>query len=124
MNDILLYAGSAIVMLWGIAHIIPTAAVVRTFGNISAESKQLITMEWIAEGIALLFIGLVVFLATVAGSPGNPVSQLICWAAAAASLAIAILALFTGARTSMIPVKICPAVMTVAALLMVLGNLL
>ncbi len=66
--DILLYIGSAIIFIWGIAHIIPTKSVVKGFGEISEDNSKIITMEWAAEGITLSFIGLLVFLVTAIGS--------------------------------------------------------
>jgi hypothetical protein len=124
MNEILLYAGAAIVAIWGVAHLFPTKAVVRGFGDISQDNRQLIRMEWMAEGIALIFIGAVVFLATAAGGPGDAVARIIYFASATASLAIAVLALFTGARTRIVPVKLCPVVMSVTAALILAGCLL
>lgn len=124
IGSILLYAGAGIAALWGVAHLFPTGAVVRGFGDISADNKQLIAMEWIAEGVALIFIGAVVLLATAAGGPQNAASRAVVWAAAAASLAIALVALFTGAKTSIVPVKICPAVMTICAALFIAGNVI
>lgn len=122
-SDILLYAGSAIAALWGVAHLFPTAAVVRGFGDISGDNRQLIRMEWIAEGITLIFIGTVVTLATITGGAADPVSRWVYWASAAVSLAIALLALLTGAKTKIVPVKLCPVVMTVVAVLILAGSL-
>lgn len=53
INDILLYVGSALIIIWGIAHIIPTGAIVRGFGAISEDNKKIITMESVAEGVTL-----------------------------------------------------------------------
>lgn len=122
INDIFLFAGSFIVTAWGIAHLFPTEAVVRGFGDISDDNKQLIRMEWMAEGFALAFIGIIVFLANIAGTRDNPATVAITYAAAAFSLVIAGLALFTGAKTSVVPVKVCPAVMVVCAALFIIGN--
>jgi hypothetical protein len=122
IEDILIYAGAFIVSAWGIAHLFPTEAVVKSFGSISDDSKQLIRMEWLAEGFALIFLGIVTFLANIAGAHDNPASIAVTYAAAAFSLAVAVLALFTGARTKVVPVKVCPAVMTLAAVLFLMGN--
>ena len=46
-NQILLYIGAALPFLWGISHLFPTASVVKGFGNISADNKNIITMEYI-----------------------------------------------------------------------------
>lgn len=39
LNDILLYIGSIVIILWGIAHIIPTKSVVNGFGAVSEDNK-------------------------------------------------------------------------------------
>lgn len=123
-GSILLYIGAGVAALWGIAHLIPTGAVVRGFGDISADNRQLITMEWIAEGVSLIFIGAVVLLAAAFGGPENAATRAVVWTASAASLAIAAVALFTGAKTSIVPVKLCPVVMAVCAALFAAGNLI
>lgn len=123
MNELLIYIGAGIVTLWGVAHLSPTQAVVRGFGDISEDNRQLIRMEWLAEGFALIFIGVVAFLAAAAGEPGNPVATAVVWACAGVSAAIALLALFTGARTKIVPVKLCPAVMAVTSALFLAGIL-
>ena len=61
-NEVLLYTGSALSIVWGIAHLAPTRAVVKDFGDISADNRRIITMEWLAEGFTLIFIGLLVLL--------------------------------------------------------------
>ena len=38
----------------------PTKSTVADFGDISEESCHTITMEWIIEGVALVFIGILV----------------------------------------------------------------
>jgi len=57
LNQILLYSGSAFIAFWGIAHLLPTRSVISGFGEISVDNKRIITMEWIVEGISLIFIG-------------------------------------------------------------------
>jgi len=53
VNEALLYTGSAIIIIWGIAHLIPTEAIVRGFGPISADNKKIITMELFILGSVL-----------------------------------------------------------------------
>ena len=122
--DILLYIGSAIIFIWGIAHIIPTKSVVRGFGEMSEDNTKIITMEWAAEGITLCFIGVLVLLVTAIGGLQNPVSALVYRISAGMLIVMAIWTLLTGARTSIIPIKICPIVKTVVAILFIMGSLL
>ena len=124
IGDILLYIGSAVITLWGIAHIVPTKSVVSGFGPISQDNKRIITMEWIAEGLTLCFIGLLVLFATVFAGSQNRVSNIVYWASAAMLVVMAILTSVTGARTSIVPIKICPAVKIAVAILFFLGTVL
>ena len=57
LNQILLYLGALLPLGWGIAHLSPTKAVVAGFGEISIDNRRIITMEWITEGVALIFLG-------------------------------------------------------------------
>ena len=108
---ILLYAGSAIIALWGIAHIAPARGVVKGFGDISKDNRRIILMEWVAEGMSLVFIGALVATVTLVGGPANTVSRAVYISCAAFLVVGAVWHLFTGARTAVIPMKLCPAVM-------------
>ncbi|MFC1913683.1 hypothetical protein ACFLXF_00175 [Chloroflexota bacterium] len=122
--DILLYIGSAIIFIWGIAHIIPTKSVVKGFGEISDDNTKIITMEWAAEGMTLCFIGLLVLLVTIIEGSQNTVSTLVYRISAGMLVVMAIWTLVTGARTSVVPIKICPIVKTAVAILFIIGSLL
>jgi len=124
VNEILIYIGSAIIILWGIAHLIPTRAIVKGFGDISADNKKVLAMEIIAEGLTLIFLGVTPLLFTIMSDSENVTVNRIIFACAMMLLVMALLTLFTGARTSVIWYKICPAVKTVAAVLFMLGSLL
>ena len=121
MGLILLYVGSIIITLWGIAHIFPTKGVVEGFGELSPDNKKIITMEWIAEGLTLIFIGALVLLITIFYDPANCVSVFVILASAVMLVTLAILSFFTGFQTSIIPVKICPFVKIGVAILFLLG---
>ena len=106
VNLILLYAGAIIITVWGIAHILPVKSVVKGFGQISQDNKRIITMEWIAEGLTLCFIGVLVFLVTFLAGPQNQGSKIVYWASAAMLVMMAILTASTGSRTPVLPMKI------------------
>jgi len=124
INDILLYIGAAVITLWGIAHIVPTKSVVSGFGSISQDNKRIITMEWIAEGLALCFIGLLVLFVTIWGEARNQTSIIVYMTSAAMLVIMAALTSVTGARTSIVPIKICPFVKVAVAILFFLGAVL
>ncbi len=124
LNQILLYVGSGAIFLWGVGHIIPTRSVVNDFGEISKDNKLIITMEWIAEGLTLCFIGILVALVTIFGGLENEVSQIVIRASAVMLVVLAFVSSTTGARTSILPMKLCPRIKAGVALLFLLGIVL
>jgi len=124
ISYILLYVGAAVITVWGIAHIVPIKAVVSGFGQISQDNKRIITMEWVAEGLTLCFIGLLVLFVTLWGGSQNEASAIVYRTCAAMLVVMAILTASTGARTSILPIKICPAVKIAVAILFILGTVL
>ena len=121
-NEVLLYIGSAIIILWGIAHLAATKPIRTGFGEISEDNKKILAMELIAEGLTLVFLGVLVLLVSLLAGAGNG-AAVVYIACAVMLLVMAVLTLVTGARTPMIPYKVCPAVKTVAAVLFILGGL-
>lgn len=121
--DVLLYIGSVIILVWGIAHIVPTKSVVKGFGGISEDNTRIITMEWVAEGVTLCFIGLLVLLVTIFGGSQNQVSVVVHRISAGMLVVMAIWTLLTGARTSVLPMKFCPIVKAIVAILFIMGSL-
>jgi hypothetical protein len=62
MKKVLFYSSAILTVailtvLWGTAHLLPTAGVVKDFGDISFDYQLIITMEWIVEGLTLIFLG-------------------------------------------------------------------
>jgi hypothetical protein len=124
INETLLYIGSTIIILWGIAHLIPTKAIVKGFGEISADNKKILAMESIAEGLTLIFLGVLPLLVTNLADSQSREAVIVYLACGIMLLVMAILTLATGARTAGIPYKICPAVKTVVAVLYILGSII
>ena len=124
LNDILLYIGAVVITSWGIAHIIPTKSIVGGFGAISEDNKRIIVMESIAEGLTLCFIGVLVLLVTSLAGSQSQAAYIMYLACAVMLLIMAILTAMTGARTPILPYKICPIVKTAVATLFILGSML
>ena len=121
LNNILIYISSIIIIIWGIAHIIPTKSVVAGYGEISRDNKLIFIMEWIAEGTALIFIGVLTLLINILNGYQNPVSLNVFRIAATMLIIMAILTTLTGARTKVVFFKICPFIKTVGAVLLLLA---
>jgi hypothetical protein len=124
MSDILLYTGSIIIIIWGIAHIAPTRGVVNGFRELSIDNRRILIMEWIAEGLTMVFIGLLVLLVSLMFDGQNEVATFVYRASAVMLLVMAGLSAMTGARTSILPMKLCPYIKTVVAVLVFLGSVI
>jgi hypothetical protein len=122
-NLILLYLGAALIALWGVAHLIPTSAVVKGFGAISGDNKRIITMEWIIEGVSLIFIGILVTIITFVDATGIT-SKVVFITSAVVLIVLAIVSLFTGFRVNYLPFKLCPFIFTASAILFIVGGVL
>jgi len=124
INPILLFTGFILITLWGIAHIVPTKPVVEGFGQISEDNRRIVTMGWIAEGLTPCFIGLLVLPVAISVGTRNPVSVIVYRASALMLIVMAGLSLLTGARTSVLPMKICPFVKLLVAVMFFLGSVI
>ncbi len=123
INQVLLYLGSAFVLFWGIAHLFPTRSVVSGFGDISIDNKRIITMEWIIEGVALIFIGSVNAIVTAIGHTSS-ISLVFYLSSGVILIVLAVVSFFTGFKISFLPFKLCPVIFITSAVLIILGGLL
>jgi len=112
--------GSAMPFLWGVAHLFPTRSVIRGFGEISADNRHIIAMEWITEGVALMFVGTIVAIVTMV-DPRAIVSTYVYLASSGCLAVLTIISLFTGFKIAFLPFKLCPLIFLSSALLIVLG---
>lgn len=119
-NQLLLYIAAAIPFLWGTAHLFPTSSVVKGFGDISADNKNIITMEWIIEGVALIFIGFIIGGVTYTGEMNNT-TNFVYITSAGVLIVLAVVSIFTGFRVNFLPFKLCPILFTLSTLLIIIG---
>jgi hypothetical protein len=119
----MLYLGAALTALWGIAHLFPTGSVVKGFGAISTDNQRIITMEWIIEGVSLIFIGALVACVTFI-DPVATVSRAVFMLSVIGLFALAMVSFFTGFKVNFLPFKLCPFIFAASALLIFSGGLL
>lgn len=119
-SELIIYLGSAMPFLWGVAHLLPTSSVVRGFGEIGVDNKNIITMEWVTEGVALMFIGTIVFMVT-AIDPRATVSSYVYVTSSGCLVVLAIVSLCTGFNIAFLPFKLCPLIFLSSATLILLG---
>ena len=118
--EILIYIGAALPFFWGVAHLFPTKSVIRDFGDISVDNRNIIAMEWIVEGVALIFIGSLVAIIT-ALDPKSITSTAVYLASSACLIVLAVISLFTGFKINFLPFRLCPIIFTSSALLITIG---
>ncbi|MFW9818245.1 MAG: hypothetical protein ACFFE5_01450 [Candidatus Thorarchaeota archaeon] len=121
-NIILVLIGAILTMLWGITHLFPTKNVVRDFGEISEDNKNIITMEWIIEGMSLIFIGLLVLLISLFGGIDNEVVIYVNVISSIMLFSLAVVSLLTGFKVNFFVFKLCPVIFTASGLLILLGS--
>ena len=122
MQLILLYVGGALTCLWGIAHIFPTKSVVKGFGDISIDNKRIITMEWIVEAVALIFLGLLISMVAFL-DPFGALSKAIYALSITALVALALVSLFTGFKIKFVPFRLCPVIFMTSAIFVYFGGI-
>jgi len=120
-NQAFLYAGSVLLLFWGIAHLFPTKNVVEGFGDISLDSQRIIAMEWIIEGASLIFIGLLVASVTFVDYT-SLVSKTVYRISFLMLVALSVISIMTGFKINFVPYKLCPAIFTTSAILIILGT--
>jgi hypothetical protein len=119
-GHLLLYLAALLLVGWGIAHLFPTRNVVKGFGDISLDNRRVITMEWINEGAALIFIGLLTAAVTIV-DPTSMVARTVHWLIVVMLNALSIISLFTGFKVNFLPYRLCPIIFTGSSILILLG---
>lgn len=122
-DQIFLYLGSTLTTIWGVAHLFPTNSVVKGFGDITTDNKRIITMEWIIEGVFLIFIGFLCAGLTFLDHK-NIISIYVFIFSSVFLFILAIISLFTGFRVNFWPYKLCPFIFSLSSILIIIGTLL
>lgn len=120
MSETALYVAASMTGLWGIAHLFATGGVVAGFGELTADNRRIITMEWIVEGVALVSTGAFVAAAT-AVRPEAAVSSAVYAVATGTLIVLAIVSSFTGFRIAFLPFRPCPFIFAGSAALIAGG---
>ena len=123
LNQILLFTASLLTFLWGVAHLFPIKSVLKGFGPISTDNKHIITMEWIIEGVTLIFIGILVAGVTLINRY-HTVAHFVYILSATGLIILAIISLFTGFKVNFLPFKFCPVIFMLSSFMILLGLIL
>ena len=123
IGNVILYLVSFILFSWGTAHIVSTGNVVSDFGDLTDDHRRTITMEWIIEGVSLVFIGILLSVVTYIDKQ-SPISFAVYWMAFGVLNTLSIVSLFTGCRNKFIMFKLCPFIFTGSAILIIVTRYL
>ncbi len=96
---------------------------VEGFGELSRDNRLIITMEWVAEGLTLIFIGALVLALAIRYGTGDAAALTVYKLSAAMLFVMAAWTSLTGARSSVIPIKICPVVKCAVAVLFIVATI-
>ena len=107
LNRVLLYSAAAFLLFWGVAHLFPTKSVVKGFGDISLDNKKIIAMEWIIEGVFLIFIAALISVVTYMDNRSS-ISKMIYWLCFIVLNVLSGISLLTGFKIRFLPFKLCP----------------
>jgi hypothetical protein len=121
VEDALAYLAAAITGIWGIAHAVPTPQVVAGFEPITRDNRRVILQEWLAEAVTMWGLAVLVIAVTAVDADAN-VTAWVYRVAAGILVTLAVLTGATGARTAVIWFKICPALLTSSAVLLLVAS--
>ena len=115
------YVAAAAIGLWGVSHAVPTAQVVAGFEPISQDNRRVIVQEWLAEAVTMWGLAALVIAVTAVDVDAG-VTAWVYRIAAGILVTLAGLTAATGARTAVIWFKICPALLTGSAVLLLIAS--
>src|SRR5262249_14182553 len=91
----LIILGGLSTIIWGITHVITTRLVVQEFSNVSIDNIKITAIEWIVEGITLIFLGALVIAVAVIDNQSKPVAKVVYFLSFLLLFAMAVISPFT-----------------------------
>jgi hypothetical protein len=116
MRTALALAAAAFTVGWGVAHLFPVRAIVSGFGDIGTENRRVITMEWIFEGVTLIFAGTLTAAVSLVGDDNSATA--VFTATAALLIVMAVISLLTAGRNTFIAYRLCAPIFLASAILL------
>ncbi len=118
---VLCYIGASLAILWGASHLVPSRTVVAQYAQRDPDGHNVLLMEWISEGVFLIFLGVLVLLVSAINLTSTT-SRAANAAAVAALVVLAVVSLFTGYRVRFLPFRLCPLIFTASGVLVAIGT--
>jgi hypothetical protein len=121
ISSLLVYIGSFVIFAWGVSHIIPTNSVVKSFELNEIDQRRILKMEWVSEGLTLCFIGILSTVVNIYGNENIILKNAILICLSGMLFVMAAWTQLTGAKTNIIPIKICPIVKSAVAIIFIIS---
>jgi hypothetical protein len=121
MRTALALAAVVLTTGWGVAHLFPTRSIVRGFGDIGTQNRRIITMEWIFEGVTLIFAGVLTTVVALAGDNNSTTATVVFIATAVLLIAMAVISLLTAGRNTFIAYRLCAPIFAASAILLLVA---
>lgn len=118
MRTTLALIAAALTTGWGVAHLFPTRSIVRGFGDIGTENRRVITMEWIFEGVTLIFAGVLTAAVSLAADNTSVTATVAFTVTAALLIVMAVISLLTAGRNTFIAYRLCAPIFSASAILL------
>ena len=123
MRKAVIWTGCVMLLFWGAAHIANTGGVLKGFGYLTAGNANVLAMEWINEGVTLIFLGLLAGITAIVEGKGK--AAVFVYVAVFAMLAaLSAVSLFTGFKVNFLPYKLCALIFLASGLLILTGGVL
>ena len=124
MSLSLLYVGASIITVLGLVHFAATKAATREYRNLPPDLQREHLVQWLAVGIALVFVGVATLIALTMGDPDTDTFSVVIASFAGFVTAVAITDTIIYRKSKMIPHKTATAVLVLTSLLYILGTVL
>ena len=121
LDIVLILIGCSILLIWGIAHIIPTKMVADGFGDVGKDNRITVIMTWASEGFTMIFIAAIVSMIVIFNESDSTAGRITVWTSICFLAFLAFWHAITGARTKVIPMKLCPFIIGASTVLILIG---
>lgn len=119
VDDIMLLISAGIIIVWGAVYVFLIWKEMRLFEGISDFARRVLLLQWVNQGIVMVFMGIVIFLCVSIGGTENVLVHVICWAIALFLFIFAVTGLTT--RMRLVALRLSPLFCGVSAVLIVLA---
>jgi hypothetical protein len=121
VHEAWIYTAATLLALWGAAHLVNTPRVIPSLHPSTVDDRRVITMEWINEGLTLVFLAGIAITVTLLGDTN--VTRSVLWGTVIMLNVMSAVSLATGFRVKFIAYRLCPVIFTGSSLLIVAGLL-